>query len=147
MHLLPASVLLLAYWLHYPRRMSQRLLLLWVQLTRLQLHLQPLSGRRTPCLRQSHRIFFLLQGSFHTPGRQSVTDRMAAMSFPQPQRAVSTTEIPQTPRTQLIRSQLEQQNFEMMNKLQEKNQQQIQDLCSTTNWTAGISTTVHGADV
>ena len=63
-----------------------------------------------------------------TPGRQSVTDRMAAMSFPQPQRAVSTTEIPQTPRTQLIRGQLEQQNFEMMNKLQEKNQQQIQDL-------------------
>ena len=63
-----------------------------------------------------------------TPGRQSVADRMAAMSFPQPQRAVSTTEIPQTPRTQLIRGQLEQQNFEMMNKLQEKNQQQIQDL-------------------
>ena len=63
-----------------------------------------------------------------TPGRQSVTDRMAAMSFPQPQRAVSNTEIPQTPRTQLIRGQLEQQNFEMMNKLQEKNQQRIQDL-------------------
>ena len=63
-----------------------------------------------------------------TPGRHSVADRMAAMSFPQPQRAVSTTEIPQTPRTQLIRSQLEQQNFEMMNKVQEKNQQQIQDL-------------------
>ena len=39
-----------------------------------------------------------------TPGRQSVVD----MSFPQPQRAVSTTEIPQTPRTQVIRSQLEQ---------------------------------------
>ena len=63
-----------------------------------------------------------------TPGRQSVADRIAAMSFPQPQRAVSTTEIPQTPRTQLIISQLEQQNFEMMNKLQEKKQQQIQDL-------------------
>ena len=63
-----------------------------------------------------------------TPGRKSVANRMAAMSFPQPQRAVSTIEIPQTPRTQLIRSQLEQQNFEMMNKLQEKNQQQIQDL-------------------
>ena len=55
-------------------------------------------------------------------------DRMAAMSFPQPQRAVSITEVPQTPRTQLIRSQLEQQYFEMMNKLQEKNHQQIQDL-------------------
>ena len=63
-----------------------------------------------------------------TPGRQSVADRMAALSFPQPQRAVSTTEIPQTPRTQLIRSQLEQQNFEMMNSLQQKNQQQIKDL-------------------
>ena len=45
-----------------------------------------------------------------TPGRQSVAEKMAALSFPQPQRAVSTTEIPQTPRTQLIRSQLEQQN-------------------------------------
>ena len=63
-----------------------------------------------------------------TPGRQSVADRMAALSFPQPQRAVSTTEIPQTPRTQLIRSQLEQQNFEMMSSLQQKNQQQIKDL-------------------
>ena len=63
-----------------------------------------------------------------TPGRQSVAERMVALSFPQPQRAVSTTEIPQTPRTQLIRSQLEQQNFEMMNSLQQKNQQQIKDL-------------------
>ena len=63
-----------------------------------------------------------------TPGRQSFADRMAALSFPQPHRAVSSTEIPQTPRTQIIKSQLEQQNFEMMNKLPEKNQQQIQDL-------------------
>ena len=63
-----------------------------------------------------------------TPGRQSVVDRMAALSFPQPQKTVSTTEIPQTPRTQLIRSQLEQQKFEMMNTLQQKNQQQIKDL-------------------
>ena len=38
-----------------------------------------------------------------TPGSQSVVERMA-VSFPQPQRAVLTTEIPQTPRTQLIRS-------------------------------------------
>ena len=30
-----------------------------------------------------------------TPGRQSVAERMAALSFPQPQRAVSSTEIPQ----------------------------------------------------
>ena len=63
-----------------------------------------------------------------TPARQSVADRMAALSFPQPQRVVLSTEIPQTPRTQLIRSQLEQQNFEMMNTLQQKNQQQIQHL-------------------
>ena len=63
-----------------------------------------------------------------TPGRQSVAERMAALSFPQPQRAVSRMEIPQTPRTQLIRSQLEQQNFEMMNSLQQKNQQKIKDL-------------------
>ena len=53
---------------------------------------------------------------------------MAALSFPQPQRTVSTADIPQTPRTQLIRSQLEQQNFEMMNILQQKNQQKIKDL-------------------
>ena len=52
---------------------------------------------------------------------------MAAMSFPVTTETV-TTEIPQTPRTQHIKSQLEQQNFEMMNRLQEKNQQQIQDL-------------------
>ena len=63
-----------------------------------------------------------------TPCRQSVVERMAALSFPQPQRDVSTTEIPQTPRTQLISSQLEQQNFEMMNTLQQNNQQQIKDL-------------------
>ena len=53
-----------------------------------------------------------------TPGRQSVAERMTSLSFPQPQRAVSSTEIPQTPRTQLLRSKLEQQ----------KNQQQIKDL-------------------
>ena len=61
-----------------------------------------------------------------TPGRQSVAERMASLSFPQPQRTLS--EIPQTPRTQLIRSQLEQPNFEMMNTLQQKNHQQIKDL-------------------
>ena len=87
-HLSPASALLLAYWLHYPHGMSRRLLLLWVWYNSLRLIFQPFSGRRTLCLRQSHR----------------------------------------TPRTQLIRSQLEQQNFEMMNSLQQKNQQQIKDL-------------------
>ena len=63
-----------------------------------------------------------------TPGRQTVADKMAALSFPQPQRTASVIEIPQTPRTQLIRIQLEQQNFEMMNTLQQKKQQQIKDL-------------------
>ena len=57
----------------------------------------------------------------HTsPGRQSVADRMAALSFLQTQRAVSTTEIAQTP--------IAQTPFEMMNSLQQKNQQQIKDL-------------------
>ena len=64
-HLLPASVLSQAYRLHYLRKTSWRLLLLWVQLTSLRLHLQPFSGRRTPCLRQSHRRFFF-QDLFHT---------------------------------------------------------------------------------
>ena len=82
-----------------------------------------------------------------TPGRQSVAERMAALSFPQPQRAVSTTEIPQTPRTQLIRSQLEQQNFEMMNSAAEKPATNQGCLCSVANRTAGIPSTVHGADV
>ena len=40
--------------------------------------------------------------SHSTPGRQSVVDRIAAMSFPQPQRTV-TTEIQQTPRTDTLR--------------------------------------------
>ena len=148
MHLLPASALSRAYRLHYPRRTSWRLLLLWVQLTSLRLHLQPFSGRRTPCLRQSHRTFFL-QDLFHT---QLLVDNQSWIEWlpchSHNHRGLSQLEIPQTPRTQLIRGQLEQQNFEMMNKLQEKNQQTNSgSLCSTTNWTAGFSTTVHGADV
>ena len=75
-----------------------------------------------------------------TPGRQSVTERMAALSFPQPQRAVSTTEIPQTPRTQLIRSQLEQQNDELS--AAEKPATNQGSLCSVANRTAGIPSTV-----
>ena len=71
---------------------------------------------------------------------------MAAMSFPQPQRAVSTTEIPQTPRTQLIRSQLEQQKNDEQ-AAAEKPATNSGSLCSTTNWATGIPTTVHGADV
>ena len=63
----------------------------------------------------------------HTQGGQSVTDRMASLSFPQPQR-ISSLMIPQTPRTQMIQSHLEQQNFELMKDLQHKNQEQMRDI-------------------
>ena len=56
-----------------------------------------------------------------TPNRQYMADNMANFSLPQPQRTASSLEIPQTPRTQLIKSHLEQQSFELMNKLQRKN--------------------------
>ena len=67
-----------------------------------------------------------------TPGRIAVTDRMAALSLPRPTRIASapSTEIPQTPKTLMLKSHLEQQNFELMNKLQEKNQEQFQSLSS-----------------
>ena len=55
-----------------------------------------------------------------------MADRMASLSFPQPQRTSSL--IPQTPRTQMIQSHLEQQNFELMNDLQQKNQEQMRDI-------------------
>ena len=51
-------------------------------------------------------------------------DRMASLSFPQPQRT-SSLMIPQTPRTQMIQSHLEQK-FELMKDLQQKNQEQAQ---------------------
>ena len=63
----------------------------------------------------------------HTQGGQSMTDRMASISFPQPQRT-SSLMIPQTPRTQMIQSHLEQQNFELMKDLQQKNQEQMRDI-------------------
>ena len=62
----------------------------------------------------------------HSQGGQSVADRMASLSFPQPQRTSSL--IPQTPRTQMIQSHLEQQNFELMKDLQQKNQEQMRDI-------------------
>ena len=63
----------------------------------------------------------------HTPGRHSVTDTMAALSFPQPQRTTSLN-IPQTAGTQMIKNHLEQQNFELMEDLQKKSQEQMMDI-------------------
>ena len=62
-----------------------------------------------------------------TPGGHSVADRMAALSFPQPQKT-TIINVPQTPRTQMMKSHLEQQNFELMKDLQKKNQEQMRDI-------------------
>ena len=66
----------------------------------------------------------------HTPGGHSVADRLASLSFPQPQRT-TTINVPQTTRTQMIKSHLEQQNFELMKDLQKKNQKQSRVLQPT----------------
>ena len=50
-----------------------------------------------------------------------------SFTMPQPQRT-TTIDIPQTPRTQLLKSHLEQQNFELMHKLQTKNEEQMRDM-------------------
>ena len=63
-----------------------------------------------------------------TPNRQYMADTMATFSLLQPQTTTSSLEIPQTPKTQLIKSHLEQQNFELMNKLQRKNEEQMNKL-------------------
>ena len=63
-----------------------------------------------------------------TPNRQYMADTMATFSLPQPQRTTSSLEIPQTPKTQLIQRYLEQQNFELMNKLQRKNEEKMRDI-------------------
>ena len=63
----------------------------------------------------------------HTSGGHSVADRLALLSFPQPQRT-TTINVPQTPRTQMIKSHLEQQNFELTKDLQMKNQEQMRDI-------------------
>ena len=47
----------------------------------------------------------------HTPSRH-ISDRMTSCSMPQLQRTAPSIDIPQTPRTQLLKSHLEQQNFE-----------------------------------
>ena len=57
-----------------------------------------------------------------------MADKMTSFSLPQPQRTATTSDIPQTPRTQLIKSHLEQQNFELMNKLPKKNEEQMRDI-------------------
>ena len=44
-----------------------------------------------------------------------MADKTTTFSLPQPQRAATPLDIPQTPRTQLIKSHLKQQNFDLMN--------------------------------
>ena len=67
--------------------------------------------------------------SVYHPGSTLVTDKFAALSLPRPQRTTpSLVEVPPTPRTQLLMSQLKQQTYEMMNKMQQTNQEQIKDL-------------------
>ena len=61
----------------------------------------------------------------HTQGGHSMTDRMAPLT--QPQRT-SSLMVLQTPRTQMIQSHLEKQNFELMKDLQQKNQEQMRDM-------------------
>ena len=57
-----------------------------------------------------------------------MADKIATLSLPQPQRTATSFETPQTPRTQLIKSHLEQQNFELMSKLQRKNEDKMRDI-------------------
>ena len=59
----------------------------------------------------------------HSPGGHLVADRMASLSH----RGVELS-ICQTPRTQMIKSHLEQQNFELMKDLQKKIQEQMRDI-------------------
>ena len=63
----------------------------------------------------------------HTQEGHFVMDRMASLSFPQPQRTSSLI-VPQTAKTQMIQSHLEQQNFEIMKDFQQKNQEQMWDI-------------------
>ena len=63
-----------------------------------------------------------------TANTQYMTDNMTTYSRPQPQRTATPLDIPQIPRAQLIKSHLEQHNFELMNKLQRKNEEQMGDI-------------------
>ena len=64
-----------------------------------------------------------------TPSRRGEkTPCFPTFSMPQPQRTAPSIDIPQTPRTQLLKSHLEQQNFELMHKLQRKNEEQMRHI-------------------
>ena len=63
-----------------------------------------------------------------TPSRRGDRTYFPTFSMPQPQRTATPIDIPQTPRTQLLKSHLEQQNFELMHKLQRKNEEQMRDI-------------------
>ena len=63
-----------------------------------------------------------------TPSRRGERTYFSTFSMPQPQRTATPIDIPQTPRTQLLKSHLEQQNFELMHKLQRKNEEQTRDI-------------------
>ena len=63
-----------------------------------------------------------------TPSRRGERTYFSTFSMPQPQRTATPIDIPQTPRTQLLKSHLEQQNFELMHKLQRKNEEQMRDI-------------------
>ena len=52
-----------------------------------------------------------------TPNRRGERTYFSTFSMPQPQRTATPIDILQTPRTQLLKNHLEQQNFELMNKL------------------------------
>ena len=62
----------------------------------------------------------------HTSSRQSVEDRIPFSSLHQSQRT-TTFDTHETPMTQIIKSHLELQNFELMMNLQQKNQEQMRD--------------------
>ena len=65
-----------------------------------------------------------------TPSRRGDRTYFSTFLMPQPQRTATPIDIPQTPRTQLLKSHLEQQNFELMHKLQRKNEEQMRDISS-----------------
>ena len=82
-----------------------------------------------------------------TPNIQYMADKMATLSLPQPQKTAFSFEISQTPRTQLIKSHLEQQNFELINKLQRKNEEQISDISTQLQQVSSVLKTIYGEHV
>ena len=65
-----------------------------------------------------------------------MADKMTSLSLLQPQKIATPLDIPQTPRTQLIKSHLEQQYVELMNKLQRKNEEEMRDI--STQFQTGL---------